>query len=909
MSFDNNTIQIKSCRFFTPLEKNWWRMLGFYLNIPVIFSSELLSNNSIEISYKQYKIKIIYGKIVLGEVNKNSLFFQQKKFYFLSTGTSIGYTKFWNTLTINQDIITPIFKMLEFKHKTINSTRGICDTTNSQYSIFSNNNIFEEDYFLNFIHLIGTFFKQEFSLSSYPYIILLTFNLNDYQDSYNQTIDLLNLLEQETSIKKPTFFLSTEENINNPLCNLQQSDLKLLLRENVEIGLESSAYDQYDILNRQKTIIEKKIGKQVTSHRSNCHYFEWQKSWISQLNVGFLTDLSVGSTNALYPRGTGLPIYFPDSYGKDTDFWTIDTIISSQRLLQLSNFIDDSDYINMFKNLVEKCGVITIAWDIHEDSNKKFPNNFKTLIEILKQASSDGALICGVNYLIEQFKQKWNSLYPNLLWSNNIKGEKQFVPSEDIKNEITTYIDIFNHSYVKVCSIDHSIDSLLSILPNDIEKIADIGCGPGLLARKIPSFYKLICIDLDKKILASIDRYKALGSITDIPLKDHSVELIVAMDILEHLSDTELEKAVSELARVSSKYVYIQTPHNENLSFGQYLCLTCNKISHINHHKQSFDYQRLKELFQKEGLKAKVVNLTGDMTTSCYYPKYNNEKLNLLNYKNKGVVCYSCGETSNFLDTSKDDNISLRSEKIDNLTRLNPWYSEIAILFSKDESQEFLSYKKSTNRKITADPLLIQYNEMDFSQGCIEKHNITFFETIPYYVSRNAYVENVEDGISLYPSQYISHVSFYSCFSNLLITDKVRISINGSFPINSRIACTTFNMELQQIETIDLQTQKGDATYIFNFNKKDVVPIFLFTFPNEGKPFIIKKISCSKSVNHKQGSFYIYSFRQEQDIGYLEYNDKENITWRFLLPPNEKKILFSHNIAEYVKKLCHVNQN
>ena len=226
------------------------------------------------------------------------------------------------------------------------------------------------------------------------------------------------------------------------------------------------------------------------------------------------------------------------------------------------------------------------------------------------------------------------------------------------------------------------------------KKIADIGCGPGLLARQIPSFYKLICIDLDEKILASIDRYKVLGSVTDIPLKNNSVELIIAMDILEHLSDTELEKAVSELARVSSKYVYIQTPHNESLSFGQYLCLTCNKVNHINHHKQSINYQRLTKLFQKEGLKAQIVNLTGDMTTSCYYPKYNNNKLNLLNYKSKGIVCSSCGETSNFLDTSQDETISLKLEKINNLIRLNPWYSEIAILFLKITQKQFLERKQ-----------------------------------------------------------------------------------------------------------------------------------------------------------------------------------------------------------------------
>ena len=167
MIFDNNdTIQIKSCRFFSPLEKNWWRIVGFYLDTPVTFSSELLSNKYIEISYKQYKIKIVSSEIPLRELNKNNLLFQRRNFYFLSKGTSITYTKFWNVVTINQDIITPIFKMLEFKpHScTIDDLDSTYNKDNVQQSAFFNNNIFEEDYLLNLVRLMGAFLKRKFFL-------------------------------------------------------------------------------------------------------------------------------------------------------------------------------------------------------------------------------------------------------------------------------------------------------------------------------------------------------------------------------------------------------------------------------------------------------------------------------------------------------------------------------------------------------------------------------------------------------------------------------------------------------------------------------------------------------------------------------------------------------------------------
>ena len=208
------------------------------------------------------------------------------------------------------------------------------------------------------------------------------------------------------------------------------------------------------MLNQQKTIAEKKIGKKITSHRPSCNYFEWQQSLINLLNSGFLTNLSVGSSSALSSRGTNLPIYFPDPYGKDTDFWTIDAITSNQSSLQLSSLANNNGFASTFKNLLEQRGIITINYDIDGYNGNESSSNLKTLIELLKHAKRNGALICGVDYLIGQFKQKWNNLYSNLLWSNNIAKEKQFSPSEDIKNEIATYINVFNHSYIRVSSID-----------------------------------------------------------------------------------------------------------------------------------------------------------------------------------------------------------------------------------------------------------------------------------------------------------------------------------------------------------------------------------------------------------------------------------------------------------------------
>ena len=51
-----------------------------------------------------------------------------------------------------------------------------------------------------------------------------------------------------------------------------------------------------------------------------------------------------------------------------------------------------------------------------------------------------------------------------------------------------------------------------------------------------------------------------LGDILNLPLKDDSVDMAIACDVLEHIDPKELDKAVSEMKRVAKKYVYLQTP-------------------------------------------------------------------------------------------------------------------------------------------------------------------------------------------------------------------------------------------------------------------------------------------------------------------------------------------------------------
>ncbi len=94
---------------------------------------------------------------------------------------------------------------------------------------------------------------------------------------------------------------------------------------------------------------------------------------------------------------------------------------------------------------------------------------------------------------------------------------------------------------------------------DDITSILDVGPGTDflkqtLLLHKPQLIYKTldVALDLESDII---------GSVTDIPLEAAQFDVVCAFQVLEHLEFSDFDQALSELSRVSRKYVFISLPH------------------------------------------------------------------------------------------------------------------------------------------------------------------------------------------------------------------------------------------------------------------------------------------------------------------------------------------------------------
>ncbi len=148
---------------------------------------------------------------------------------------------------------------------------------------------------------------------------------------------------------------------------------------------------------------------------------------------------------------------------------------------------------------------------------------------------------------------------------------------------------------------------------NKYNTVLDVGCGEGFgmnLLRQNAIGKNWLGVDvvdealkLGKKQFPDLKMQKA--SAYKLPFKDGLFDLVMSTEMLEHLEDPK--KALSEMKRVTKKYLFLSVPHEPwfqltNLARGKYLKALGNHPEHVNH----WSVKNFKKLIVRAGLKIVV---------------------------------------------------------------------------------------------------------------------------------------------------------------------------------------------------------------------------------------------------------------------------------------------------------------
>ena len=142
--------------------------------------------------------------------------------------------------------------------------------------------------------------------------------------------------------------------------------------------------------------------------------------------------------------------------------------------------------------------------------------------------------------------------------------------------------------------VERFYSNLQSLLPDDIETVLEVGCGAGYSAERLTDMLPSVAFegsDIGEDLITlAKERVPnasfSVESVYDLPREDNSVDLVIGLEMLEHLEDPLA--ALREMKRVSRKYLLLSVPREPlwctlNLARLKYISSFGNTPGHINH--------------------------------------------------------------------------------------------------------------------------------------------------------------------------------------------------------------------------------------------------------------------------------------------------------------------------------------
>jgi len=144
--------------------------------------------------------------------------------------------------------------------------------------------------------------------------------------------------------------------------------------------------------------------------------------------------------------------------------------------------------------------------------------------------------------------------------------------------------------------LDFIVRQIKDLSLGEGSKVLNVGVGEGYLEERLHELgYQVSTVDPDGRAIARIT-LKGIDAIqgrvedlSDFP--DQCFDVVVASEVLEHLSTDQLNEGLGEVSRVlkAGGHFIGTVPYKENLNDNEVACPKCSEVFHRWGHLQAFD--------------------------------------------------------------------------------------------------------------------------------------------------------------------------------------------------------------------------------------------------------------------------------------------------------------------------------
>ena len=198
----------------------------------------------------------------------------------------------------------------------------------------------------------------------------------------------------------------------------------------------------------------------------------------------------------------------------------------------------------------------------------------------------------------------------------------------------------------------------LKAVPDSASSILNVGAGNGAFLSMIERDHRhTTCTGIERSTAAiahAVCQSKiAPGDITSLPFDEHSFDLVCALEVIEHIPYQDYEQALSELSRVTKRYILLSVPYKENRLLTT--CPYCHCRFNPHYHMRSFSDETLLHLFP--GFRVRNI-LYANRDVSIIKAALNPIRRNVFGGFPSHCLCPQCGY---FKDGRNEGPVHLRS--------------------------------------------------------------------------------------------------------------------------------------------------------------------------------------------------------------------------------------------------------